>query len=254
VRSDGEALFRAICEEPWEDTPRLAYADWLEENGDPLRAAFIRHQVAVARGDEAAKQADRELMLTTFDGWPRRWGYDLPPLNGVKWLAYAEGFYDRGFVHSAQFNSAKAFHDHAAAVFAAAPVNMLTLLRVTPKTLAAVLASRHFRQIEAFFPHGRVGDDGVRAIARSPNLVNLTKVHLGHHEITDDAIEALAASECLPRLRGLRFAANQLGDRGALALLRSTTLVGLEEIYCGESPISEDVRRALGKRFRLLPH
>src|SRR5262245_3568916 len=33
MTSDGEALFRAICEQPWEDTPRLAYADWLQENG-----------------------------------------------------------------------------------------------------------------------------------------------------------------------------------------------------------------------------
>jgi len=30
-----------------DDTPRLVYADWLDENGDPDRAAFIRTQVAL---------------------------------------------------------------------------------------------------------------------------------------------------------------------------------------------------------------
>ncbi len=30
---DGAALLRAVCESPFDDTPRLVYADWLEENG-----------------------------------------------------------------------------------------------------------------------------------------------------------------------------------------------------------------------------
>ena len=39
----------AICAHPDEDTPRLAFADLLEEDGDSSRAAFIRTQVALAR-------------------------------------------------------------------------------------------------------------------------------------------------------------------------------------------------------------
>jgi uncharacterized protein (TIGR02996 family) len=49
--TDGEALFRAIIEDADEDVPRLAYADWLTENGDPYRAEFIRIQCAQARMD-----------------------------------------------------------------------------------------------------------------------------------------------------------------------------------------------------------
>jgi uncharacterized protein (TIGR02996 family) len=44
MTSDGEALFRAVCENPVDDTPRLVYADWLEENGRGERAEFIRLQ------------------------------------------------------------------------------------------------------------------------------------------------------------------------------------------------------------------
>jgi uncharacterized protein (TIGR02996 family) len=43
------ALLRAICAEPEDDTPRLVAADWLEEHGDPDRAALIRLQVELAR-------------------------------------------------------------------------------------------------------------------------------------------------------------------------------------------------------------
>ena len=45
-----------------EDTPRLVFADWLQENGDEPRAEFIRLQCAAARGDPSgAKRADKLL-------------------------------------------------------------------------------------------------------------------------------------------------------------------------------------------------
>src|SRR3954471_965343 len=47
--SDHDALLAAICAQPDEDTPRLAFADYLEENDQPERAAFVRAQVELAR-------------------------------------------------------------------------------------------------------------------------------------------------------------------------------------------------------------
>lgn len=40
-----EALLRAILEDPADDTVRLAFADWLEEHGSPLRARFVRESI-----------------------------------------------------------------------------------------------------------------------------------------------------------------------------------------------------------------
>lgn len=40
--SDEDALLAAIVANPDDDTPRLVYADWLDENGRPERAEFIR--------------------------------------------------------------------------------------------------------------------------------------------------------------------------------------------------------------------
>jgi uncharacterized protein (TIGR02996 family) len=37
--TDEEALLAAICAKPLEDTPRLAYADWLDEHADPSETA-----------------------------------------------------------------------------------------------------------------------------------------------------------------------------------------------------------------------
>ena len=44
-----DAFLQAILESPDDDTPRLAYADWLDEHGDPDRAEFLRVQGLLAR-------------------------------------------------------------------------------------------------------------------------------------------------------------------------------------------------------------
>ena len=41
-----EAFLRDILEHPDDDGRRLIFADWLEDNGDPDRAEFIRVQIA----------------------------------------------------------------------------------------------------------------------------------------------------------------------------------------------------------------
>jgi uncharacterized protein (TIGR02996 family) len=46
--SDEPALLSTIITHAEEDTPRLAYADWLDEHGDPDRAEFIRTQIRLA--------------------------------------------------------------------------------------------------------------------------------------------------------------------------------------------------------------
>lgn len=61
------AFLRAICEQPDEDTPRLAFADWLAEQGGAVNMAWahgIRAQVWLARGatDEALR-----LQTCVFD-------------------------------------------------------------------------------------------------------------------------------------------------------------------------------------------
>jgi uncharacterized protein (TIGR02996 family) len=44
--TEGEAILAAVLAEPDDDFHRLAYADWLEEQGDLARAEFIRVQTA----------------------------------------------------------------------------------------------------------------------------------------------------------------------------------------------------------------
>src|SRR5262249_53507875 len=60
-----DALLKAITDSPDDDAPRLVYADWLDEHGQPERAEFIRLQI------ELAKPPARG-MRTKRLGWERR--------------------------------------------------------------------------------------------------------------------------------------------------------------------------------------
>jgi uncharacterized protein (TIGR02996 family) len=40
--TDNDCMIRAICDDPYDDTVRLVYADYLEENGEWARARYIR--------------------------------------------------------------------------------------------------------------------------------------------------------------------------------------------------------------------
>lgn len=46
--ADSEHLLRAVLDDPFEDAPRLVYADVLEEAGDQVRAEFIRLECELA--------------------------------------------------------------------------------------------------------------------------------------------------------------------------------------------------------------
>ena len=67
-------LFAAVKQAPDDDAPRLVLADWLEENGQPDRAEFVRLQLR--RTDEW--QPDRSERLAREQRLLRR---DYSPLT-----------------------------------------------------------------------------------------------------------------------------------------------------------------------------
>lgn len=49
MHPEADAFLDAIFDYPDDDTPRLVYADWLQEHGQENYAQFIRLQCAAAR-------------------------------------------------------------------------------------------------------------------------------------------------------------------------------------------------------------
>lgn len=69
------ALLAACRARPADDLPRLVLADWLDENGDPDRAEFVRvqvelsHPTADAKRTRELKEAERRLLAVNYRTW-----------------------------------------------------------------------------------------------------------------------------------------------------------------------------------------
>src|SRR4051812_45469501 len=80
-RSDEERFLRQLLDSPSDDAPRLVYADWLEDQGDP-RAAYLRAELAWAgkRGGRKRPEAAARRLAAGLDAvWVAR--VSRPPLG-----------------------------------------------------------------------------------------------------------------------------------------------------------------------------
>jgi uncharacterized protein (TIGR02996 family) len=127
-----EAFLQAILDEPDDDTPRLIYADWLEERGDP-RGEFIRLQCLIEKNKAgihwlpALRRRERELLTQAH-----LWGLNWILLLGKNWKDKV--VYRRGFVASIAL-SAHEFILHAQQIFRATPIQEVALSDLNPTRL-----------------------------------------------------------------------------------------------------------------------
>jgi uncharacterized protein (TIGR02996 family) len=220
-----------ICENPDDDLPRLVYADWLEDNGDPDRAEFIRVQVRRARlgEDPAAGPLVRRaagLLQEHWDEWVRPLARLLAkPREG--WLRgdyHPEALYKfrRGFISILDLDTGW-FVEHAEELFRLAPL-------------------RHVR----LFGAGAVAD----RLARCPQLRCLEGIDfVDYHQDPIDAraMARLADSPHLGRLRVLGLYQNNLGDAGAAELARAKWLARVVTLELGQTGLSGVGGRALAE-------
>lgn len=161
--SDGDAIYRSILIDPSDDGPRLAYADWLEAEGDDRRSAFIRTQIRAhpAGLGQMASSRGRLPELANRQPWsgsmkritfPGRIVYWNRGRSSVQW--------GRGFVDTVG-TTMRELLIHAEALFKAHPIERVLLdshdvaIRQTRSNFAIVggqyyliarsaLAQRHF--------------------------------------------------------------------------------------------------------------
>jgi uncharacterized protein (TIGR02996 family) len=135
TRTMPEAFLADIIAHPADDAPRLIYADWLEENGQPERAEFIRVQCRLLDAQpwppmsledmERLQKRERELLKANHQSWG-----DLPivfvPRLSVEPLRQNNARYRRGFIADICC-TADDWLAHADALTAAQPIEAVTL-------------------------------------------------------------------------------------------------------------------------------
>lgn len=241
-----EALLRAISEHPEEDTPRLMYADWLDENGEPERAEFVRVQVELGRIDvnDPARRPwvvkNVQFLMEHVPGWKA----ELPQFSGIEW-----GDFNRGLVEEVQARDEKAVIRHARAIFAEPAVHVLRLARLTSGRALARLPElsrlRALRMVSA-----RIDAANLRDLFASPHLRNLLVLDL-HNNWVDDEVASDLADGRFPMLTELWLGATLVGNAGGHALAASPHLGQLRMLDLRGCPVTEaGVRAALTHRFK----
>ena len=233
-----EPFLAAICAHLDDDTPRLVFADWLQENGDEVRAEFIRVQCeqernlqvwdAEQRGKAVARASELQKQAGT------RWTSTFP-----KW-ADSLLLFGRGFV-SCFRTTARRWLKAGARIRRQTPVSMLSLTHLAGLEHQLLPSPLVFGLKRLFLQH--VETDGALALADSPALDTLVGLDLYVNRrcvLDPDAAASVFRSPRLANVRTLQLSSSPCGDACALAVagnphLRNLTDFGLvaTELHAG---------------------
>jgi uncharacterized protein (TIGR02996 family) len=237
-----EELLRAVRDDPDDDAPRLVYADWLEERGDP-RAEFIRVQCELARlgeGDPRRRRlrARERAILARHRA---EWIAPLAELGHVPWYFEHRPAceFRRGF---AEFIALECddFLRRAGRLFEKTPVRHLRLWtdgrnEKVPQLAALPLLARVAVLDLSKNELGLCGP-GIGPFAESPHLARLRGLVLYENFLGSRQVATLTRSTAMPRLESLSFGWCSVRSAGAAALARSPSLRSLRYLdLSGES-------------------
>ncbi|MFO0804915.1 MAG: TIGR02996 domain-containing protein [Gemmataceae bacterium] len=229
-----DALYRAVCEHPDEDTPRLVFADHLEDTGDARRAGFIRTQIQLARLPESdpAWRDCRRHNPDAIRGWMM--AHTLPRLpEGLSWRRFR---FKRGFPWLASVTEASRVMTNGERLFAAAPIQALELdhdCGIVSGWDAFVEWPRLAKLTRLEFTRTRLDAAHIRKLAKSPFTVHLRELCFEADAITADGLQALAESPLFPRLRRLELRNAALPPALAMGAL-AVAPPGLAELTLAE--------------------
>jgi len=212
-----------------DDTPRLVFADWLQENGDEPRAELIRLQCAAARGEGGAKRA--EALLAQHGA---RWLLGLP-----KWCrdrpdccVFSRGFVAAMTVPGRHWLAKSPFDKNRDA--GGQTIRRLTALEeLRIEQVWNKVVERPTLTGIRVLTLPSAGSALIESLAKSPALPSLTGLAIeakSSDGISQASFRALFATDKLARLRRFRIINVPLGPVIAVGLL-ARWFAGLEELH-----------------------
>jgi len=217
VASD-QGLLQTIFEQPDDDTPRLVYADWLDDQGEAERAEFIRVQCELARLPEDDDRLPRLEQRATelLEKYKKKWLGKLPADKGIEYS------FRRGFVDEARLRW-KLFLEHGEKIFQLAPIRQLELnyLGMGKFQADAVGARPELLRLRGLTLKGQLREPGTRNLLRAANLRGLKSLGLAWVGCGEESLK-LALGGQLPKLETLDL--TNCGLNPHMKLLRQAKL------------------------------
>jgi uncharacterized protein (TIGR02996 family) len=238
--TDQDTLLRAVATHPDEDTPRLAYADLLDELGgaaNAARARFIRTQIDLTRnpGRSWFANSDRLCDTARLAGlFADEWLNELPlwaAAEARKQRLRADDF-PRGFLETYHVGPGT-FAAQGDQLLDRAPVTRVVVGAFTkPAVVREFFAAPVLQRVRALtLALPAASGDVVAGFVRTSRVLgNLEELDLSGTGLTDAGARALAQATGLGNLRTLAVRGRSLSEQGVSALLSALWLPKLRVV------------------------
>lgn len=238
--NETRSFLESIVAHPDDDTPRLIFADWLDEHGNGDRAELIRVQVERASLPEwDARQVRlrlRERQLVEQHG--QEWKAELPTISGVTW----EGF-RRGFVAEASFASFAVLGTNASACWAATPLELVSIRWPRgDEASEAIVPIPGLRELT--ITAQLIDYEDTDRLAGLELLAPLRALTIRNCNLGGDGFRRLVSSPHLANLNTLRVPGNAIGNQGIHALFDAAALTSLAALDLSETSSYGRTRRS----------
>jgi uncharacterized protein (TIGR02996 family) len=244
--TDHDALLRAICENPADDTSRLVFADWLDDHADSFptpaavraRAAFIRDDIAMSLREEFDPLRLRweliEKPRREAEAWVKK---ALPPEIRVS-PPTGERLFSRGFPWYVPLSPTQ-FLASADRILTGVPSAVLTY-RVADASTASLFCSSHFARVSGLrVQFSNLSADTIEILAESKQATALEELHGGYGGLAANAIQTLLRSDLFLRLARLTLNGRRwLGSVLTRDIQRVPGPTRLHELNLAETGIS----------------
>jgi uncharacterized protein (TIGR02996 family) len=224
-------LLAKIVASPDDAAPRLACAEWLEQQGAKARAELVRAQLALrTRLNPAQRLTLEKRVRELMQQHQKEWAAELPGVNG------AELHYSRGFIHELTLTEKK-LAEHGEELLAREPVFRLRIELQDGKGLGKVAEQPWFEQVRWLKLTGRA-DAGAKALAAGSRVGHLAALLMPW--ATLEAVSEVAGSKKLTGLRMLSLTGSSDLDGEAVAVLAESRLT-LESLFLTAITLEEGI-------------
>ncbi|MEZ6141950.1 MAG: TIGR02996 domain-containing protein [Zavarzinella sp.] len=241
-----EAMLQAIVVQPNDDSLRLIYSDFLEDDGDFERAQLIRIQVEMRQlGPKDPKFPHlRQLEQALIRKNDVRWKSELPQFRGIEY----ENF-ESGLISSVRVQDPEMFLLNYEKILNAAPIQEISGHRFRPDWLGTLVALPEFARIRRLdlSDGNRIGNLGLQEIVDSPHSRQLTSLKLDNNNIGPGGLTALAQRGNFPHLTVLSLDRNALFADGLQQLAQATGLSSLKWLSMAWTQIDSTAMQALAE-------
>ncbi len=218
-----DGFLHAIRARPEDDLPRLVYADWLDEAGDPL-AQLIRIQCRRARlsphaGEwEALGHEEAALIAQHREAW----------CEPIAEITGANPVYIRGVIAHLDVTGS-VLVKRANRLLQLAPLVHSLRIRDLRQTLPEIAESPWLERITHLDLSGNsLGSRHLAVIARSAARASLRQLQMNGCELNAVSIAALSDGDAFANLHALHVASNGLGEMGVRGLASLPAVVELD--------------------------